>query len=98
MEARKLLIQQLNSPDENCKRRLEEIKARYPEAFGDTIREPCKLRKFEILLKPGYKYYCFLLLSTFLEFTTGLTCTGRLLTSGCVFIVRVRVGVGCLLI
>lgn len=60
LEARKLLIQQLNNPDVDCKRRLEEIKARYPEAFGDTIREPCKLRKFEILLKPGFKYYCFL--------------------------------------
>jgi hypothetical protein len=60
LEARKLLIQQLNNPDVDCKRRLEEIKTRYPEAFGDTIREPCKLRKFEILLKPGFKYYCFL--------------------------------------
>ena len=60
LEARKLLIQQLNNPDVDCRRRLEEIKARYPEAFGDTIHEPCRLRKFEIILKPGFKYYCFL--------------------------------------
>jgi len=60
LEARKLLLQQLNSPDIECRRRLEEIKARYPEAFGDTIHEPCRLRKFEIILKPGFKYYCFL--------------------------------------
>ena len=60
LEARKLLIHQLNTPDAECKRRLEEIKLRYPEAFGDAIYEPCKLRKFEIHLKPGYKYYCFL--------------------------------------
>jgi hypothetical protein len=60
LEARKLLIHQLNTPDADCKRRLEEIKTRYPEAFGDAIYEPCKLRKFEIHLKPGFKYYCFL--------------------------------------
>jgi hypothetical protein len=60
LEARKLLIKQMNDPDVDCRRRLEEIKVRYPEAFGDTIYEPCRLRKFEILLKPGFKYYCFL--------------------------------------
>lgn len=60
LEARKLLLQQMTTPDAECRRRLEEIKLRYPEAFGDTVHTPCKLRKFEIELKPGFKYFAFL--------------------------------------
>ncbi len=60
LEVRRLLISQLNTPDADCKRRLEEIKAAYPEAFGDDISRPCSLKKFEIKLKNGFKYYCFL--------------------------------------
>ena len=60
LEVRRLLISQLNTPDVECKRRLEEIKAAYPEAFGEDISRPCSLKKFEIKLKNGFKYYCFL--------------------------------------
>jgi hypothetical protein len=60
LEVRRLLISQLNTPDVDCLRRLEEIKAAYPEAFGDDISRPCSLKKFEIKLKNGFKYYCFL--------------------------------------
>ena len=59
-EIRRLLLSQLSTPDAECSRRLEEIKIRYPEAFGDKVLVPCKLNKFEIHLKSGFKYYCFL--------------------------------------
>ncbi len=59
-EIRRLLLAQLASPNAECARRLEEIKARYPEAFSEDITQPCRLKKFEIVLKPGFKYYCFL--------------------------------------
>jgi hypothetical protein len=59
-EIRRLLLAQLASPDAECARRLEEIKLRYPEAFSENITSPCRLRKFEIHLKPNFKYYCFL--------------------------------------
>ena len=59
-EIRRLLLAQLASPDAECQRRLEEIKVRYPECFSDRIDAPCRLKKFEIELKPGFKYYCFL--------------------------------------
>jgi hypothetical protein len=59
-EVRRLLLSQLASPDAECQRRLEEIKVRYPEVFSDKIDVPCRLKKFEIELKPGFKYYCFL--------------------------------------
>ncbi len=59
-EVRRLLLAQLSSPDAECQRRLEEIKVRYPEVFSDKIDVPCRLKKFEIELKPGFKYYCFL--------------------------------------
>ena len=59
-EIRRLLLAQLSSPDVECQRRLEEIKVRYPEVFSDKIDIPCRLKKFEIELKPGFKYYCFL--------------------------------------
>jgi hypothetical protein len=60
LEVRRLLLSQLATPDEECRKRLEEIKATYPDAFGEDISKPCKLRKFEIKLKSGYKFYCFL--------------------------------------
>lgn len=60
LEVRRLLLSQLGTPDAECRRRLEEIKAAYPEAFGEDISRPCSLRKFEIRLKNGFKYYCFL--------------------------------------
>lgn len=60
LEVRRLLLSQLQTPDAECRRRLEEIKAAYPEAFGEDISRPCSLRKFEIKLKSGFKYYCFL--------------------------------------
>jgi hypothetical protein len=50
----------LRTPVEDVKRRLEDIKALYPEAFSDTVETPCKLRKFEIKLKDNFRYYCFL--------------------------------------
>ncbi len=59
-ELRRLLLSQLDSPDAECQRRLEEIKVRYPEVFSDKVTTPCRLRKFEIHLKPDFKYYCFL--------------------------------------
>lgn len=59
-ELRRLLLSQLASPDAECQRRLEEIKIRYPEVFSDRVTSPCRLRKFEVILKPDFKYYCFL--------------------------------------
>ena len=60
LEVRRLLLSQLHTPDAECRRRLEEIKAAYPEAFGEDISRPCTLKKFEIKLKNGFKYFCFL--------------------------------------
>jgi hypothetical protein len=60
LEVRRLLLKQLSTPDAECLKRLEEIKANYPEAFGEDISKPCTLRKFEIRLKSGFKFYCFL--------------------------------------
>jgi hypothetical protein len=60
LELRRTLLRQLRTPIEDVKRRLEEIKALYPEAFSDTVETPCKLRKFEIRLKDNFRYYCFL--------------------------------------
>lgn len=60
LELRRTLLRQLRTPVEDVKRRLEEIKRLYPEAFGEDISKPCSLRKFEIKLKDGYRIYCFL--------------------------------------
>jgi hypothetical protein len=60
LELRRSLLRQLRTPVEDVKRRLEEIKRLYPEAFGEDISRPCSLRKMEIKLKDGYKIYCFL--------------------------------------
>ena len=60
LELRRSLLHQLRTPVEDVRRRLEEIKALYPEAFSDTVETPCNLRKFEIRLKDNYRYYCFL--------------------------------------
>jgi hypothetical protein len=60
LEIRRLLLKQLGTPDAECLKRLEEIKANYPDAFGEDISKPCTLRKFEIRLKSGFKFYCFL--------------------------------------
>jgi hypothetical protein len=60
LELRRTLLKQLRTPVEDVRRRLEEIKALYPEAFSDTVETPCKLRKFEIKLKEDFRYYCFL--------------------------------------
>ena len=60
LDLRRSLLQQLRTPVEDVRRRLEEIKALYPEAFSDTVETPCKLRKFEIKLKDDFRYYCFL--------------------------------------
>lgn len=60
LELRRSLLHQLRTPVEDLRRRLEEIKALYPEAFSDTVETPCKLRKFEIRLKDNFRYYCFL--------------------------------------
>jgi hypothetical protein len=60
LELRRTLLQQLRTPVENVRKRLEEIKALYPEAFSDTVETPCRLRKFEIKLKDDFRYYCFL--------------------------------------
>lgn len=60
LELRRSLLRQLRTPVEDVKRRLEEIKRLYPEAFGEDISRPCTLRKLEIKLKDGYKIYCFL--------------------------------------
>lgn len=60
LELRRTLLRQLRTPIEDVKRRLEEIKRLYPEAFGEDISKPCSLRKFEIKLKDGYRIYCFL--------------------------------------
>jgi hypothetical protein len=60
LELRRTLLRQLRTPVEDVKRRLEEIKSLYPEAFGEDISKPCSLRKFEIKLKDGYRIYCFL--------------------------------------
>lgn len=51
LELRRTLLTQLRTPVEHVKKRLDEIKALYPEAFSDTVETPCKLRKFEIKLK-----------------------------------------------
>ncbi len=60
LEVRRLLLSQLNTPDAECLKRLNEIKAAYSEAFGEDISRPCSLKKFEIKLKNGFKYFCFL--------------------------------------
>lgn len=60
LELRRTLLTQLRTPVEHVKKRLDEIKALYPEAFSDTVETPCKLRKFEIKLKENFRYYCFL--------------------------------------
>jgi hypothetical protein len=60
LELRRTLLTQLRTPVEHVQKRLEEIKALYPEAFSDTVETPCKLRKFEIKLKDNFRYYCFL--------------------------------------
>ena len=60
LELRRSLLKQLRTPVEDIRKRLEEIKALYPEAFGEDISTPCSLRKFEIRLKDGFRYICFL--------------------------------------
>jgi hypothetical protein len=60
LELRRTLLCQLRTPVEDLKKRLEEIKSLYPEAFSDTVEKPCTLRKFEIKLKDNFRYYCFL--------------------------------------
>ena len=60
LELRRSLLRELRTPVEEIKKRLEEIKRLYPEAFGEDISRPCSLRKLEIKLKDGYKIYCFL--------------------------------------
>lgn len=60
IEIRRLLLSQLQTPDAECLKRLNEIKAAYTDAFGEDISRPCTLKKFEIKLKSGFKYYCFL--------------------------------------
>lgn len=60
LELRRSLLRQLRTPVEDVRRRLEEIKKLYPEAFGEDISTPCSLRKFEIKLKEGFRYICFL--------------------------------------
>jgi hypothetical protein len=60
LEIRRLLLSQLQTPDAECLKRLCEIKAAYSEAFGEDISRPCTLKKFEIKLKNGFKYFCFL--------------------------------------
>jgi len=60
LELRRTLLTQLRTPVEQVRKRLEEIKALYPEAFSDTVETPCRLRKFEIRLKDNFRYFCFL--------------------------------------
>jgi hypothetical protein len=60
LEVRRLLLSQLHTPDAECLTRLNEIKAAYSEAFGEDISRPCSLKKFEIKLKNGFRYFCFL--------------------------------------
>ena len=44
LELRRTLLSQLRTPVEHVRKRLEEIKALYPEAFSDTVETPCKVR------------------------------------------------------
>lgn len=60
LEVRRTLLSQLKTPDAECFAQLQQIKAAYSEAFGEDISSPCKLKKFEIKLKSGFKYYAFL--------------------------------------
>ena len=60
LELRRSLLRQLKTPVEDLRKRLDEIKALYPEAFSDTVETPCRLRKFEIKLKENFRYFCFL--------------------------------------
>jgi hypothetical protein len=60
LEVRRALLSQLKVPDAECLQQLLQIKNAYTEAFGEDISTPCKLRKFEIKLKSGFKYYAFL--------------------------------------
>ena len=60
LELRRSLLKQLRTPVEDIRKRLEEIKSLYPDAFGEDISTPCSLRKFEIRLKDGFRYICFL--------------------------------------
>jgi hypothetical protein len=60
LEVRRTLLSQLKTPDAECFAQLQQIKVAHPEAFGEDISSPCKLKKFEIKLKSGFKYYAFL--------------------------------------
>ena len=60
LEVRRTLLSQLKTPDAECFAQLQQIKAAYSDAFGEDISSPCKLKKFEIKLKSGFKYYAFL--------------------------------------
>ena len=60
LEVRRTLLSQLKTPDAECFIQLQKIKEAYSSAFGEDISVPCKLKKFEIKLKSGYKYYAFL--------------------------------------
>jgi hypothetical protein len=60
LEVRRALLSQLKVPDAECLQQLLQIKNAYADAFGEDISTPCKLRKFEIKLKSGFKYYAFL--------------------------------------
>ena len=60
LEVRRTLLSQLKTPDAACFEQLQQIKEAYSAAFGEDISAPCKLKKFEIKLKSGFKYYAFL--------------------------------------
>jgi hypothetical protein len=60
LEVRRTLLSQLKTPDAEVFEQLQQIKAQYSAAFGEDISTPCKLKKFEIKLKSGFKYYAFL--------------------------------------
>jgi hypothetical protein len=60
LEVRRTLLSQLKIPDAECFAQLQQIKLAYSQAFGEDISTPCKLKKFEIKLKSGFKYYAFL--------------------------------------
>lgn len=60
LEVRRTLLSQLKIPDAECFEQLQQIKLAYSQAFGEDISTPCKLKKFEIKLKSGYKFYAFL--------------------------------------
>jgi hypothetical protein len=60
LEVRRALLSQLKVPDADCLQQLMQIKNAYADAFGEDISTPCKLKKFEIKLKNGFKYYAFL--------------------------------------